>query len=231
MPERFFDRKVKYFHEIHMGSMTIDAFINRFLDLLHNVPYIKDEKVKIQQFLGCLPPIFLESIEFDMPKKLYTTMHKATLYYEHGHLRQENMNQNIDKSKNFFDNHKPGFNPQPYRKQNNNFPANKDFNKYGTNPYVPTPNGNKVVTSGANATPLQIKFYKCSRPHYVRECKNKTDGVLHNLQEEPTIEDILGTPWIYEALDGRQEDHQATMFEIEGKTLNTYISILIDRNA
>ena len=48
MSERFFDRKVKEFHELHMGSMTMDAFINIFLDLLHYVPYIKEEKVKIQ---------------------------------------------------------------------------------------------------------------------------------------------------------------------------------------
>ena len=48
MLERFFDYKVKEFHELHMGSMTMDAFINRFLDLLHYVPYIKEEKVKIQ---------------------------------------------------------------------------------------------------------------------------------------------------------------------------------------
>ena len=48
MSERFFDRKVKEFHELCMGSMTMDTFINRFLDLLHYVPYIKEEKVKIQ---------------------------------------------------------------------------------------------------------------------------------------------------------------------------------------
>ena len=48
MSEIFFDRKVKEFHELRMGSMTMDAFINRFLDMLHYVPYIKDEKVKIQ---------------------------------------------------------------------------------------------------------------------------------------------------------------------------------------
>ena len=58
MSERFFDRKVKEFHELGMGSMTMDDFINIFLDLLHYVSYIRDEKVKIQQFLGCLPPNF-----------------------------------------------------------------------------------------------------------------------------------------------------------------------------
>ena len=50
MSKRLFDRKVKEFHELRMGSITMDAFINIFLDMLHYVPYIKDEKVKIQQF-------------------------------------------------------------------------------------------------------------------------------------------------------------------------------------
>ena len=45
------------------------------------------------------------------------------------------------------------------------------------------------------------------------------------------IEDIARTSQIYSALDGRQTDHQSTMVEIEGKILNTSISILIDPNA
>ena len=76
MSERLFDRKVKEFHELRMGSMTMDSFINKFLDMLHYVPYIKDKKVKIQQFLGCHPPNFWERIEFDMPKTFDTALHK-----------------------------------------------------------------------------------------------------------------------------------------------------------
>ena len=75
---------MKEFHELRMGSMTMDAFINIFLDILHYVPYIKDEKVKVQQFLSCLPPSFRERIEFDMPKFFDTTLHKARLCHEHG---------------------------------------------------------------------------------------------------------------------------------------------------
>ena len=48
MSKRFFDIKLKYIHGLRMGSMSMDAFINIFLDLLHYVPYIKDEIVKIQ---------------------------------------------------------------------------------------------------------------------------------------------------------------------------------------
>ena len=84
MLESFFDWKVKEFHQLCVGSMTMDTFINRFLDLLNYVPYIKDEKVKIQQFLGCLFPNFRERTEFDMPKTLDTTLHKARLCYENG---------------------------------------------------------------------------------------------------------------------------------------------------
>ena len=58
MSKIFFDKKIKEFHELNMGSLTMDTFVNKFLDLLHYVPYIKYEKVKIQQFLGCLPPNF-----------------------------------------------------------------------------------------------------------------------------------------------------------------------------
>ena len=82
MLKRFFDQKVKEFHKIRMGSMTMDVLINRFLDLLHYVPYIKEEKVNIQQFLGCLPPSFQDRIEFDMPKTLDTMLHKARLCYD-----------------------------------------------------------------------------------------------------------------------------------------------------
>ena len=45
------------------------------------------------------------------------------------------------------------------------------------------------------------------------------------------VEDIDGTPRIYAALDGWQENHQATMVDIEGRVSKTSISILIDPGA
>ena len=64
--------------------------------------------------------------------------------------------------------------------------------------------------------------------HYARDYKKKTNVVLNNFQEEQTVEDIAKTPQIDVALDSWQVDHQPTMVEIEGKILNTSISILID---
>ena len=54
---------------------------------------------------------------------------------------------------------------------------------------------------------------------------------MHNLQEEPNIEDIARTLHIYAALHGRHAYHQATMVEIEGNIPNASISIRIDPGA
>ena len=187
-----------------MGSITVDSFINIFLDLLHYVPYIKDEKVKIQQFLGCLPPNFLTRIKVEMLKTFETTLNKARICNQHRKLWWENINRRRNRSNMFSDNWKPSFNPPAYRKQNNSFPCNKNFNKIGTKSYVPSPNANKPAENeGANVSLLQIKCWKCQGSHYARDSKSNTNGVLHNLKEEPMVEDIAGTPWIYVVLDGR----------------------------
>lgn len=46
-----------------MGSMTDEEYIGRFLDLLRYVPYLKEEKVKIQRFISGLHIAFRGRIE------------------------------------------------------------------------------------------------------------------------------------------------------------------------
>ena len=41
----------------------MDAFIRIFLELLHYVPYIKDEKVKLQELLPFIATYFKDIIE------------------------------------------------------------------------------------------------------------------------------------------------------------------------
>ena len=41
------DGKTKEFYELRLGQLTIDEFVNKFLELLRYVPYIKDEKEKM----------------------------------------------------------------------------------------------------------------------------------------------------------------------------------------
>jgi hypothetical protein len=48
-----------------MGQLTIDEYINKFIELMRYVPYIKDEKVKMQRFISGLPQSYQDKIEFD----------------------------------------------------------------------------------------------------------------------------------------------------------------------
>ena len=48
----------------------MDEYANKFLELLRYVWYIKDEKVKVQQFLSGLPQSYKYKIEFYEPRTL-----------------------------------------------------------------------------------------------------------------------------------------------------------------
>ena len=94
LSKRFYDNKIKEFHELKMGSMTMDGLVKKIFELLHYVPYIKEEKIKIQRFLRCLPTYFVNKIEFDTPKTLNEALYKAGLCYEHRQSRLENKDRN-----------------------------------------------------------------------------------------------------------------------------------------
>jgi hypothetical protein len=53
---------MKDFFELKLGSMTIDEYERRFLELLKYVSFIKDETVKIQRYLSGLPSFISENI-------------------------------------------------------------------------------------------------------------------------------------------------------------------------
>jgi len=73
LTERFYDEKAREFHDLRLGQLTIDEFITRFTLLLHYVPYIREEKAKVQRFVISLPLNMWERIEFDN----LTTMDEA----------------------------------------------------------------------------------------------------------------------------------------------------------
>ena len=46
--ERYFDDREKEFYELNIESMTDEEYTSIFLELLRYVPYLKEEKAKIQ---------------------------------------------------------------------------------------------------------------------------------------------------------------------------------------
>lgn len=56
--KRYYDGKDKELYEIKMGSMTDEQYTTRFIELLRYVPYLKDDKSKIQRFINGFPLSF-----------------------------------------------------------------------------------------------------------------------------------------------------------------------------
>jgi len=65
LSKRYYDDKDKKIYELQMGSMTNDAYTSKFVELLRYVPYLKDEKGKIQRFISGLLEAYRDLIEFD----------------------------------------------------------------------------------------------------------------------------------------------------------------------
>ena len=47
LSDRYYDDKIKEFHELRLGQQTMDEYANKFLEIFRYVWYIRDEKVKI----------------------------------------------------------------------------------------------------------------------------------------------------------------------------------------
>ena len=82
LSDRYYDDKIKEFHELRLGQLTMEEYANKFLELLRYVRYIRDDKVKIRRFLSGLPQPYKDRIEFDEPRTLEEAIRKAKYCYD-----------------------------------------------------------------------------------------------------------------------------------------------------
>ena len=94
--------------------MTMKELHGNFLILLHYIPYIIDEKPKMQLFLRCFLVMFKEWIEYDNPKTLKEMMRKTNFCYDQNKNKRENV-------------------PTWKSKRQNNFDPRKKLNKFHKN--------------------------------------------------------------------------------------------------
>ena len=90
--------------------MAMKELCSKFLRLIHYVPYIIDEKPKIQQILSCFPIMFKERIEYDNLKTLEEVIRKENFCYGQNKNKMESILAWKNKRPNNFD---------PRTKQNN----------------------------------------------------------------------------------------------------------------
>ena len=82
LSERYFDDSEKELYELRMGSMTDDEHTSKFLELLRYVPYLKEEKAKIQRFTSGLLMEFKDIINFDEPRSLEEAIRELKHSYQ-----------------------------------------------------------------------------------------------------------------------------------------------------
>jgi hypothetical protein len=232
LSERYFDEKAKEFYELKLGQLTMEEYVNKFLDLLRYVPYIKAEKAKAQRFISGLPKEYRNRIEFDEPKTLEDTIRKATYCHEQYGHRAESRGDWKQKSGSKFQkkgNKSSGF--KNYKKNHRmNFPTRSVLQQN-----FPSVDGNKtsgpipVKTDNPKRKPLEC--WDCGGEHLRRDCPHRQQNSrkIYNMQEATTVNDVArSVPQIYAALDNNQADHQASVVEIEGMIFNHLVSVLID---
>lgn len=78
----YYDRKAKELYDLKMGSMTNEEYMTKFLELLRYVPYLKNEKKKVQSFISGFPLEFKDWIEYDEPWLLEEVIRKLKHLYE-----------------------------------------------------------------------------------------------------------------------------------------------------
>jgi hypothetical protein len=78
----YYDKKMKDFFELKLGSVTIDEYERRFLELLKYVSLIKDETIKIHTYLSGMPYFISDKIQYDDTKNLEETLRKSKFLYD-----------------------------------------------------------------------------------------------------------------------------------------------------
>jgi hypothetical protein len=73
---------MKELFELNLGSMTIDEYERKFLELLKYVSFIKDETVNIQRYLSGFPSFISYKVQYDDPKTLEETIRRAKGLYD-----------------------------------------------------------------------------------------------------------------------------------------------------
>ena len=126
-----------------------------------------------------------------------------------------------------------GYKPSPFRKgtrihMDNNYNRPGSIVNNGTK-------GTRTLNSGWNNNMKEIKYWGCNGLHLYRNCPhnpNRKMAPLNMLQEASIVNDITNNiPIINASLEYQHEDHQSTILDVEGKILNTHVSILIDLGA
>eukprot|EP00253_Pinus_taeda_P006325 PITA_06325 len=236
LTERFYDEKAREFHDLRLGQQTMDEFITRFTSLLRYVPYIREEKAKVQRFVSSLPPYMRERIEFDNPKSMDEVIRKARICYQQSKQKGEAAGKKWNEKKGF----------KSIGNSKGNHSSGSRGNGKGLNSIIPVRTTSKfrlnneskgseqqarLDNEGTTRPPVQC--WGCGGSHYIKNCpQRKGTEQLSQIHKASTVGEVgRSIPRINAALEDRQVEYQPTMVEFEGNISNLTVSVLIDPGA
>jgi hypothetical protein len=220
LTKRYYDRKMKEFFELKLGSTTIDEYERSFLELLKYVPFIKDEAVKIQRYVSGLPPSMGDKIQYDDPKTMEETIRRAKCLYKQQREKPIFRKAWDDQKRSKKEQRQKGDKPSFFR------------NSLQGQPSFREPRMTEERPQRQRQAPIQCWGYQGN--HKYRDCphKNGKARTVHTVQQAETVEDMGSRmPRIYAALDNKQVEFQSHMIEVEGMINNRPLIILIDSGA
>eukprot|EP00253_Pinus_taeda_P015634 PITA_15634 len=236
LTERFYDEKAREFHDLRLGQQTMDEFITRFTSLLRYVPYIREEKAKVQRFVSSLPPYMRERIEFDNPKSMDEVIRKARICYQQGRQKGEAVGKKWNERKGF----KSIGNSKGSRSSGSRWSGKglssrtPDRNASKLRPNSePKGSGQQIRLDNEGTTRPPVQCWGCGGPHYIKNCpQRKGAEQLSQIHEASTVGEVgRSLPRINAALEDHQAEYQPTMVEFEGNISNLTVSVLIDPGA
>eukprot|EP00253_Pinus_taeda_P015011 PITA_15011 len=213
----------------------MDEFINRFTSLLRYVPYIKEEKAKVQRFVSSLPAYIRERIEFDNPRKMDEAIRKARIYYQQNKQKGDISNKrwNERKSNRIAGNHKGSRGNGGKGAGKGQISRNIAKSTFRTKPSESRISEPPTRSNLEWTTRPPVQCWGCGGPHYAKNFpQRKGVDQISQIQEASTVGEVARSmPRINAALDDRQAEYQPTMVEFEGKISNLSIAVLIDPGA
>eukprot|EP00253_Pinus_taeda_P025149 PITA_25149 len=202
----------------------MDEFINRFTSLLRYVPYIKEEKAKVQRFVSSLPSYIRERIEFDNPRTMDEAIRKARICYQKNKQKGDTSNKrwNEKKSSQMAGNSKGG-------RSNGSKGASKGFNSRSVARSASRARSasesrvseQPVRPESEGMTKPPVQSWGCGGPHYVKNCpQRKGTDQISQIHEASTVGDVArSVPRINAALEDCQAEYQPSMVEFEASQL------------
>jgi superfamily II RNA helicase len=184
---------MKEFFELKFGSITIDEYKRKFLELLKYGAFIKDERVKIQRYMSGLSSFISDKIKYDDPNTLEETIRRAKCIYDQQKGRPNFQKAWKDKMKNKVEQRKKGTKPSFLKNIAQRQPTLKE--------------PRMTVTMGKKPRQQPIQCWGCGGDHMYRDFpqRDEKSTTAHNVQEVVKVEDMgKHVPRIYAALDNKQ---------------------------